>query len=213
MLQTFSENILENILENIPGDIIIYIAKFLINNSKKNWMSITKRHRYLFYTVFLKNYTVDIQDYYKFSKTNQQYIKKVSNITKILKYTNRLAYYINNYLYEYRVIYDNNTLTHISFDDNYSNKLPTLSSSVISVAFGKYYNLLLEESNLPDTLQHLKIGRLYKQPITWLPSNLVKLEFDIYGIYNFQLPILPETLKYLRLPDSYNFPIDNLPVR
>src|SRR5438876_1157166 len=114
-----------------------------------------------------------------------------------IKYTKTMHFDKNRLNSIVRLLYDSNE----SMNDRLT-KFPNLKK----LTFGRYYNQLLKEGDLPSNLTQLTFGSDFNQPLKegYLPSNLNQLTFGYYFNQQLKEGYLPSNLTQLTFGYYFN---------
>jgi hypothetical protein len=104
-------------------------------------------------------------------------------------------------------IFDNTSITHLTFGHDYNQLTNHLPSSITHLTFGWSYDQLT--NHLPLSVKHLTFGEHYNQPTDRLPSSITHLTFRYY--YNQPTNQLPSSITHLTFGYEYDQPTDHLP--
>ena len=117
---------------------------------------------------------------------------------------------VYNYNYCKKITHVPNHITHIKFDNCFTqniNDLQDILSNVTHITFGNMFNTTVE--NLPSNLQVLRFAWDFNQCISHLPKGLKKVYFG--ERFNKPVDELPNSITHLTFGWDFDQSIDNLP--
>lgn len=177
----------------LNNDTILHSLDFLNDKDALLFLSLSKDLHNI--------YGYELKEYYD--------IKNISLIKKLKKFNLR---YVKNICRSIQLYELPMTVTHVTFDDYFKEKLHYIPFHIISIKFGQCFNESLDDSfqpDMPNKITCISFGNLFNKSLNKLPDTISYLKFDFW----FDKPIdnLPKNLRYLEVGDLFDYPVDNLP--
>ncbi len=100
-----------------------------------------------------------------------------------------------------------NSITHLTFGNNFNKSINKLPSSITHLEFGNNFNRPV--NNLPNSITHLTFGNNFEQSVDNLPNLITHLTFGHW--FNLLVNNLPNSITHLTFGERFNKCVDNLP--